>query len=552
MRSAAPATQTNASNDLEQLKRMMPRNQWTSKDVVPPMESCALTHNGYRCTRSNCVDRNGTPRKHDTHRPDLKEPGKHEPSPPRGGPAVRNAAPESGKASKPDKGDLAERFAKIEDITDKIMRKLVDASGKPKDDEPASKMQSLLKGKSNKEKQDMVLRMLEMVEEESDDEDADAKELAKCMGLNVPGMRMLQPVHQHEVKPELKNDEDSGLTFTYAYEECKEDEGAGEVNHQHGQCSLELKEKELKQYVKQFNLEAMKLRDQDDKELQQQVQQHVLTMTRQRFEKQPYFQVTLGGMKVHASMDTCCGAIGALCCEHFDKLKQNPDMFAAVVESYTLHDSPIGVKGVSGTEKQVQIVGRALLKGTVTDVRGATHLMPFEVDLLKNGSTGDAYLMVGHPLLRKWETVSSFSQTGKRDELLVISKPFTKWLRDPIIVPIVWQPDQSFAVRSISELQQESKQTKSKKPNTRALAPTCTCHVHGSPRTRRSPPSASIPSRIRPSATPARKGRLAVVQPALIGRSNQPSSGGRTSSTRLSVITSPPAALSAPEPAGAP
>ena len=127
-------------------------------------------------------------------------------------------------------------------------------------------------------------------------------------------------------KPELKSDENSGLTFTYAYEECKEDESAGEVNHQHGQCSLELKEKELEQYVQQFNIEVMKLRDQNDKELQQQVQQHVLTMTRQRFEKQPYFQVTLGGMKVHASMDTCCGAIGALCCEHFDKLKQNPDM----------------------------------------------------------------------------------------------------------------------------------------------------------------------------------------------------------------------------------
>ncbi|MAV55032.1 MAG: hypothetical protein CMJ28_03665, partial [Phycisphaerae bacterium] len=125
-------------------------------------------------------------------------------------------------------------------------------------------------------------------------------------------------------------------------------------------------------------------------------------------ERQPYVQVKVAGKQQWFSLDSCCGARAVICEEHLERAKSE-GTYVLFVKSCKYYASPIRLKGVEGSGR-VQLVAEAII---MYEFMGRKLEQSFEV--LRFGSTGNAFAMLGHPAMNKMEGSIHFSkEPGRR------------------------------------------------------------------------------------------------------------------------------------------
>ena len=118
----------------------------------------------------------------------------------------------------------------------------------------------------------------------------------------------------------------------------------------------------------------------------------------QMAERQPYMEVVMAGKPCYLGLDSYC-AVGAVVCEERMQQARLEGTYDQIFSDYTEERRPVRVKGVSG-QQGTNLPAQVTVTCTVNN-----RTMRFKASVMRKGSTGNAMVLVGWPLLDRWDSV---------------------------------------------------------------------------------------------------------------------------------------------------
>ena len=168
-------------------------------------------------------------------------------------------------------------------------------------------------------------------------------------------------------------------------------------------------------------------------------------------ERQPYVMMfTQGGEQRHIAIDSCCNLSGAICEEQLEKARED-STFYSLVAKYRELPEPIKCNGVEGKGGGTLIIGVVFIRLWLESVK-----FKFKMNVLRKGSTGNAFAMLGWPTLRAYECLMLFSESGVRNKLFVLKPPSGQ----PFVTTVTYDvklTDTGEAVRALEAMKEGTK-----------------------------------------------------------------------------------------------